>query len=206
MQNKIQRGIFLDFEGFTHSADTDMNLLKNLSTKLSTDFRIFSFISIPKDKQTEMEFIKRESPKMFNRSSLMLYAHSRELKRTEMLNELRSGNNIIAFNYCYEKILKSINDDLDINFAKSLFKGLIRPDYVVFYNAKNIENFNFFEYKNYKNFENNDMKKGMLTEYENEIIEIYKSILNKYNINNDNHKKNFFPYSIGEDLFINYPM
>ena len=203
MKQQSTRGLFIDMEGFTSEGnEKDQELLKRISSQLSTKFKLITFISIPKDKQTELKYIERESPKMFNRASLMLYAHLRELKRTEMLDNLNNGYNIITLNYCYDKIIKSLNEDLDLNFAKHLFKGLIRPDFVLFYQGKNIDN--FFETKNFKNIENNN-KKGIFTEYEDDIISIYNFILNKYNNWNDSHKKNYYPNSIGEDLFINYP-
>ena len=209
-KNEITRGLFIDFEGFVHSK-TDESFIKNLSTKLSSPFKLFIFNDIPKEKQTEMKYIQRESPKMFNRASLMLLTHCRELKRMEMLEELNSGNNIVTINYCFDKILKALNADLDINFAKKLFRRMIRPDIVIYHNCpKNSDDF-FGEYKMIKKFEknidtdnNNTNNNNTIDKYEKEILELYQNTLDFYCNWNDNYKKNYFPFSIGEDLFIEY--
>jgi hypothetical protein len=149
-----------------------------------------------------MKYIQRESPKMFNRASLMLTAHSRELKRIEMLEDLSLGYNIITINYCFEKIIKALNEDLDINFAKRLFRGMIRPDVVIYHKCeKNLEEI-FGEYKMIKNYVNN--RENIIEKYEKEISELYENTLDYYKSWNDDYKKNFFPESIGEDLFIEY--
>ena len=62
----------------------------------------------------------------------MLAAREREIKRKEMLKELHLGNSIITINYCFDKIAKLICPDLDLNFAKQLFRGAIRPDIVIY--------------------------------------------------------------------------
>ena len=139
---------------------------------------------------------------MFNRASLMLSAHSRELKRTVMLEDLSLGYNIIAINYCFEKILKALNEDLDINFAKRLFRGMIRPDIIIYHKCeKNLEEI-FGEYKMIKNFVNNE--ENIIEKYEKEISELYENTLDYYKSWSDDYKKNYFPKSIGEDLFIEY--
>ena len=157
---------------------------------------------IPKEKQTEINYIQRESKKMFNRANLMLTAYSREIKRTEILEGLFLGHNIITFNYCFEKIINSLNEDLDINFAKRLFKGMIRPDVVIYHNCeKNLDDI-FHEYKMINNYKND--RENIIEKYEDEIIELYKNTLDYYNSWCSEHKKNYFPQSIGEDLFIDF--
>ena len=198
---KSPRGLFIDMEGFTQSK-TDDNFIKKLSSKLSSKFRLYIFLDIPKEKQTEMKYIQRESPKMFSRASLMLSANSRELKRTEMLEDLTLGYNIIAINYCFDKILKALNEDLDINFAKRLFRGMIRPDVVIYHKCeKNLVEI-FGEYKIIKNYVNN--RENIIEKYEKEIEELYGNTLDYYKSWNEDYKKNYFPSSIGEDLFIDY--
>ena len=157
---------------------------------------------ITKEKQTEINYIQRESKKMFNRANLMLTAYSRELKRTEMLEGLIHGHNIITINFCFEKIIKALNEDLDINFAKRLFKGMIRPDVVIYHNCeKNLDDI-FHEYKMINNYKND--RENIIEKYEDEIIELYKNTLDYYNSWCSEHKKNYFPQSIGEDLFIDF--
>ena len=198
---KNPRGLLIDLEGFITSK-TDDAFIKNLSSKLNSKFKLFIFTDIPKEKQTEINYIQRESKKMYNRANLMLTAYSREIKRTEILEGLFLGHNIITFNYCFEKIINALNEDLDINFAKRLFKGMIRPDVVIFHNCeKNLEDI-FHECKMINNYKND--RENIIEKYENEIIELYKSTLDYYGSLCDDHRKNYFPKSIGEDLFIDY--
>ena len=198
---KNPRGLLIDMEGFIQSK-TDDAFIKKLSSELNSKFKLFIFTDIPKEKQTEINYIQRESKKMFNRANLMLTAYSREIKRTEILEELFLGHNIITFNFCFEKIINALNEDLDINFAKRLFKGMIRPDVVIFHNCeKNLEDI-FHEYKMINNYKND--RENIIEKYENEIIELYKSTLDYYGSWCDDHRKNYFPKSIGEDLFIDY--
>ena len=199
---KSPRGLFIDMEGFIQNK-TDDNFLKKLSSKLSSKFILHIFADIPKEKQTEMKYIQRESPKLFYRASLMLSAHSRELKRREILEELTLAYNIISINYCFEKIIKALNKDLDINFAKRLFRGIIRPDIVIYHRCeKNLEEI-FSKYKMIiKNYVNE--RENIIEKYEKEILELYENTLDSYNSWNDEYKKNYFPNSIGEDLFIDY--
>ena len=198
---KNPRGLLIDMEGFITSK-TDDAFIKNLSSKLNSKFKLFIFTDIPKEKQTEINYIQRESKKMYNRANLMLTAYSREIKRTEILEGLFLGHNIITFNYCFEKIINALNEDLDINFAKRLFKGMIRPDVVIFHNCeKNLEDI-FHECKMINNYKND--RENIIEKYENEIIELYKSTLDYYGSWCDEHRKNYFPKSIGEDLFIDY--
>ena len=198
---KHPRGLFIDMEGFIPSK-TDDTFIKKLSSKLSSKFKLFIFQDIPKEKQTEINYIQRESKKMFNRANLMLTAYSRELKRTEMLEGLIHGHNIITINFCFDKIIKALNEDLDINFAKRLFKGMIRPDVVIYHNCeKNLDDI-FHEYKMINNYKND--RENIIEKYEDEIIELYKNTLDYYNSWCSEHKKNYFPQSIGEDLFIDF--
>ena len=198
---KNPRGLLIDMEGFNQSK-TDDAFIKKLSSELNSKFKLYIFTDIPKEKQTEINYIQRESKKMFTRANLMLTAYSREIKRTEILEGLFLGHNIITFNYCFEKIINSLNEDLDINFAKRLFKGMIRPDVIIFHNCeKNLQDI-FHEYKMINNYKND--RENIIEKYENEIIELYKSTLDYYSSWCDEYRKNYFPKSIGEDLFIDY--
>ena len=133
---KSQRGLFIDFENFKKSINDDRTI-KELNSKLNTQFKLLTFIDCPKEKEAEMKYMEKESKKMFYHASLMLLARERELKRKEMLQELHNGNNIIAINYCFDKISKLLNPELDLTFAKQLFRGAIRPDAVIVQNKDN---------------------------------------------------------------------
>ena len=197
---KVQRGFFIDFEDFQET--TDPKTLRDLNTKLKSEFKIFKFEDCPKEKEAEMKYMEKESKKMFYRASLMLTARERELKRKKMLQELTNGNNIIAINYCFFKISNFLKYEQDINYAKELFRGAIRPDVVIYKNKEN----NFEElFSEYSKFNDIGEKENILSENVDEVVKAYKSIKESYRFCRDNYKKNFYPYGIGEDLFINWP-
>ena len=200
---KVQRGLFIDFEEFEETG-FEQKVVKDLTNKLKTEFRIFKFIDCPKEKEEELKFMEKESIKMFSHASLMLIARERELKRKDMLQELNNGNNIISINYCFDKISQLLNPDLDLNFAKQLFRGANRPDIVI---VQEKENNNLDDiYRLCFIFKKvNNEKKNILINYVDDVVKIYRATKEKYRQSNDNYKNNYYPYNIGEDLFINYP-
>ena len=197
---KVQRGIFIDLEDFQDIYDSKTT--KALNSKLKTEFRIIKFEDCPKEKESEMKYMEKESKKMFYRASLMLAARARELKRKEMLQELTNGNNIIAINYCFFKITQFLKNEQDFDFAKELFRGAIRPDVVIYKNKENNFEDLFFEYSKFYDI---GEKENILSENIEEIIKAYKNIKESYRFCRENYKKNFYPDGIGEDLFINWP-
>jgi hypothetical protein len=47
-------------------------------------------------------------------------------------------------------------------------------------------------------------RENIIEKYEKEIEELYGNTLDYYKSWNEDYKKNYFPLSIGEDLFIDY--
>ena len=132
--------------------------------------------------------MQSKSPKLYNRASLMLSAHSRELKRIEMLEQLSKGNNIITINYCFDKILNAINEYIDINFAKKLFRGLIHPDIIIYHKCeKDLEQY-FAEYKIINNYTHD--RDNIIEKYRKELKELYKITLRNYEDDNSQKFKN----------------
>ena len=201
---KVQRGLFIDFEEFEETG-FEQKVVKDLTNKLKTEFRIFKFIDCPKEKEEELKFMEKESIKMFSHASLMLIARERELKRKDMLQELNNGNNIISINYCFDKISQLLNPDLDLNFAKQLFRGAIRPDIVIVREKENNNLDEIFTDYAFMFKKVNNEKKNILINYVDDVVKIYRATKEKYRQSNDNYKNNYYPYNIGEDLFINYP-
>ena len=201
---KVQRGLFIDFEEFEETG-FEQKVIKDLTNKLKTEFRIFKFIDCPKEKEEELKFMEKESIKMFSHASLMLIARERELKRKDMLQELNNGNNIISINYCFDKISQLLNPDLDLNFAKQLFRGAIRPDIVIVQEKENNNLDEIFTDYAFMFKKVNNEKKNILINYVDDVVKIYRATKEKYKQSNDNYKNNYYPYNIGEDLFINYP-
>ena len=199
----MKRGLFIDFEGFQET-NYDQKILKELNNQLKTEFKLVKFKECPKDKEDEMKFMEKESKKMFYRASLMLSARDRELKRKEMLEELNNGNNIITINYCFYKIAIFLKQQSDKNFAKQLFRGAIRPDIVICQNDDNNYNELLSEYPNIL-FKVDDDKENIISNFIDDIVNIYQDTKENYKTYKDNYKKNYYPNSIGEDLFINWP-
>ncbi len=199
---KIQRGIFIDFENFQET-NNDQKVIKELISQLKTDFKLIKFNDCPKEKVSEMKNMEKQSKKMFYRASFMLTARERELRRKEMLQELGNGTNIITINYCFSKFSKFLQVESDINFAKQLFRGLIRPDIVIFQKSEDEWKELFTEYNIFHKV--NDEKENLISNYKDEMIQLYQSTKQSYQTMRNNFKKNFYPYSIGEDLFIEWP-
>ena len=203
---KVQRGLFIDFEDFQRNFNDDDRAIKELSSNLGTQFKLFTFIDCPKEKQAELKYMEKESRKMFYHASLMLAAREREIKRKDMLKELHLGNSIITLNYCFDKIAKLICPDLDLSFAKQLFRGAIRPDIVIYQDKESCSYQELFS--DYSFFHKvDDDKENMILNYVDDLCTIYNNIKDKYRNGSgrDNYKINYYPNSIGEDLFINWP-
>ena len=199
----IKRGLFIDFEDFQET-NYDPKILKDLNIQLRTEFKLFIFKDCPKEKEQEMKMMENESKKMFYRASLMLSARDRELKRKEILKELSNGNNIITINYCFYKIAKFLKQENDFNFPKQLFRGAIRPDIVIFQNQEYNYNEIFQDYPIF--YKVNDDKENIITNYIDDMIQLYRNTKESYKgSGKDDYKRNFYPKSIGEDLFINWP-
>ena len=80
--------------------------------------------------QEKMAEMKNKSLKMYRRAYHMLYSMKRWKKREEILKEIETGNNVILINYCFKEISECICEDIDFEFAKTTYTGLIRPDKV----------------------------------------------------------------------------
>ena len=199
---KIQRGLFIDFEDFQETSN-DQKVIKDLYPQLKSEFKLVKFTDCPKEKVQEMKNMEKQSKKMFYRASLMLTARERELKRKEMLQELGNGVNIITINYCFSKFSKFIQLEPDITFAKQLFRGLIRPDIVIYQKSENDWKEFFTEYSIFHKV--SEDKENIISNYIDEMIQLYQNTKKSYQNTKNNFKLNFYPYSIGEDLFIEWP-
>ena len=192
-----KRGLFFDLENITIPNVT--NFQETLKALLKVPLTIITFDNMPKEKESDMREMKAKSERMYKRASHMLYAMERWKKREEILKELDKGNNIFVINYCFKEIGESVCEDLDIEWAKTHYTGLIRPDKVLYFELNNSginKYFSHFKYL-YK------IKDNKLNSIINDISQCFINVQNEYNKNNiDDFSKNFYPNSIGEDLFM----
>ena len=192
-----KRGFFFDLENITIPNVT--NFQETLKALLKVPLTIITFDNMPKEKESDMREMKAKSERMYKRASHMLYAMERWKKREEILKELDKGNNIFIINYCFKEIAENVCDDLDIEWAKTHYTGLIRPDKVLYFELNNSginKYFSHFKYL-YK------IKDNKLNSIINDISQCFINVQNEYNKNNiDDFSKNFYSNSIGEDLFM----
>ena len=192
-----KRGFFFDLENITIPNVT--NFQETLNALLKVPLTIITFDNMPKEKESDMREMKAKSERMYKRASHMLYAMERWKKREEILKELDKGNNIFVINYCFKEIGESVCEDLDIEWAKTHYTGLIRPDKVLYFELNNSginKYFSHFKYL-YK------IKDNKLNSIINDISQCFINVQNEYNKNNiDDFSKNFYSNSIGEDLFM----
>ena len=126
-----KRGFFFDLENITIPNVT--NFQETLKALLKVPLTIITFDNMPKEKESDMREMKAKSERMYKRASHMLYAMERWKKREEILKELDKGNNIFVINYCFKEIGESVCEDLDIEWAKTHYTGLIRPDKILYF-------------------------------------------------------------------------
>ena len=192
-----KRGLFFDLENITIPNVT--NFQETLKALLKVPLTIITFDNMPKEKESDMREMKAKSERMYKRASHMLYAMERWKKREEILKELDKGNNIFVINYCFKEIGESVCEDLDIEWAKTHYTGLIRPDKVLYFELNNSginKYFSHFKYL-YK------IKDNKLNSIINDISQCFINVQNEYNKSNiDDFSKNFYSSSIGEDLFM----
>ena len=192
-----KRGLLIDLENIQIPNVT--NFEETLKTTLKVPLSIITFEDMAKEKESDMREMKSKSERMYKRASHMLYAMERWKKREEILKELDKGNNIFVINYCFKEIGESVCEDLDIEWAKTHYTGLIRPDKVLYFELNNSginKYFSHFKYL-YK------IKDNKLNSIINDISQCFINVQNEYNKNNiDDFSKNFYSNSIGEDLFM----
>ena len=149
--------------------------------------------------QEKMAEMKNKSIKMYRRAYHMLYSMKRWKKREEILKEIETGNNVILINYCFKEISECICEDIDFEFAKTTYTGLIRPDKVLYYDDDKCKISTYFEFFKYVT----KIKSNNIDEYINDLKFNIELLINDYSKNkNDDFNINFYPMSIGEDLFM----
>ena len=149
--------------------------------------------------QEKMAEMKNKSLKMYRRAYHMLYSMKRWKKREEILKEIETGNNVILINYCFKEISECICEDIDFDFAKTTYTGLIRPDKVLYFDDEKCKISTYFEFFKYVT----KIKSNNINEYINDLKFNIELLINDYSKNkNDDFNINFYPNSIGEDLFM----
>jgi len=179
---------------FSNNAKNDLN-----NNKSENKFDVGKNDENDEKIKEKMEDMKNKSIKMYRRAYHMLYSMKRWKKREEILKELETGTNIILIDYCFKEISESICEDIDFEFAKTTYTGLLRPDKVLYYDDDNCKISTHFEYFKYVT----KIKSNNINDYINDIKFTYELLINDYSkLKNDDFNKNFYPLTIGEDLFM----
>ena len=193
-----KRGLFFCLENVEYES------INSLTEKLKSSFKnllkVITINDLPsdKEKQRQLKEIESKNEKMGKRAKHMLYAMERWKRREEILKDIDKGISVIVINYCFKEISEAVCEDLDFNWARTHYTGLVRPDRVLYYDNDNLITKYFSSYKYMVKIENKDMK-SYIGEVDSFVIEVLK----EYNkINTDDFAKNFYPSSIGEDLFM----
>ena len=151
----------------------------------------------------------------------MLLSFNRWEKREEILSKIESGVNVIIQNYAFSGVTDLIANGEKLEMCLYCDQGLPRPD-IVFQLDADIEKikqrkmftlteeFNIKKKKAYKEFKDKlywktiDVRKS-IDEISNLIILDLKNIVKQYKVDGiDEFKKNFYPITVGEDLFLDF--
>jgi dTMP kinase len=162
---------------------------------------------------------------METRASHLLFSLNRWEKREWMLKKLESGTNLIVDRYAFSGVVYSHAQGAPLDWVKCPDQGLLRPDIVFqldigidkikerkdfgdeIYEKEEMQSkiskvFEVFHKYKYWQLINANKSKD---EIHKEIVLNLEKLLDEYKANtNDQFKKNFYPDSIGEDLFM-YP-
>lgn len=204
---EAKRGLFIVIEGIEQSKFDE--ILKGVSGKFSKVkvLKLFNqkSRSIPQDISIRIKQMEEQSPKLATRASFMAKAMERWERRKEMIDAIKYYQLILIPDYCFNDIMTTFTREDEVKWAKILFTGLPRPD-KVFYCTQ--------DSKRYKTlFKDAFLKEITSTEPLHQIEEIAKGITDiqvlysKHKtedcdlIKNDSNL-NFYPFSIGEDLFL----
>lgn len=193
-----KRGMLFCLENVEY--DSISNLTDNLKLSFKNQLKIMTINDMPTDKEKikQVKEIESKSTKMAKRAKHMLYAMERWKKREEILKEIDRGVSVIIINYCFKEISEAVCEDLDLQWGKTHYTGLIRPDKVIYFDKQNLIAQYFGNFKYMKKLEQNNMK-CLIEEIESNLIDLLK----EYNKSTtDEFSKNFYPNSIGEDLFM----
>lgn len=220
-----KRGLLITIENMDLS-ESDINALEeNIKnhTKL-LNIKIIKFPD-PSEKETKrVNEIKSQNLKMGKRAELMIKAMERWKMRETLLDGILNGQNYIIINYGFKDILNALDDYTNIAWAKTPYIGYIRPDLVLYLDTENhlFSNSykNLFFMQNVKEavtFKKDKIQNQLISEiallpYDEHDVnnDIKNNIVNHINkvkkiydfAKNNAFEHNFYPSSIGEDLFM----
>lgn len=206
---EVKRGLFVVIEGIDQNKFDEV--LKGVSGKFSKVKVLKLFYknkrNIPEDIDSKIKQMEEQSAKLATRASFMLKAMDRWEKRKEVLGAIKYYQLTLIPNYCFNDIMTTFTREDEVKWAKVLFTGLPRPDRVFYYTK---------DPKRYKaQIKDPYLKEIVEQEPQQQIEEIVRGITDlqtlysKYDsedndlIKNDSNI-NYYPYSIGEDLFLLY--
>ena len=226
LMEEKKRGFFLVIEGISKSgkqsqADLLEKFLINSKQKVKV-IRKKSKFPIAAENINVTEKIENLK-EMKYRARHMLYVYNLWQMREDILRDLAEGITVIFINYCYCNVAAGLQKQLTWEFLTLPCQGLVRPDLVFFLDVnkedilKRLPSFqeeseeeqeNYFD--QYENFMKMrywkvvDAKKNK-QDVHGQIISELTQLENEYKRQEmEDFKKNFYPKTIGEDVFL-YP-
>jgi dTMP kinase len=160
---------------------------------------------------------------MDSRAIHLLFSLNRWEVKDNLLRLLLKGNNVICDRYAFSGVAYSVSNGVPFEWCLGPDRGLPRPDLVIQldsdidslkqregYGLERYENEEFQRLvkENYRKFENYIYWKVMkansgVDSIHRDVVKEVEGLINEYNNKPDNMTRNFYPNSIGQDLFTN---
>ena len=174
------RGAFIVFEGIDRCGKSSQ--CKKILNYLSTHNIQSKFYRFPnRDSLTGKiinDYLTNKIKVLDDRCIHLLFAANRHESKTEIINDLNNGINIICDRYSYSGIAysssKNIKDKMSVKWCTQSESGLPKPDCVIFLNLS----------------VNDAQKRGNYGDERYEKIEFQKNVQNSFDTIIENEKRN----------------
>jgi dTMP kinase len=227
MNGNVKRGMLIVFEGVDRSGkSSQIEMLKNyFNEKRGLEVEVMQFPDRTTQIGQQINSLLKKQMSIPVRFSHLLFSVNRWELRENILTKLKAGVNLIIDRYAFSGVVYSIVNGANKSWAYQADQGLPRPDLVIQldvdieviinrkgwgeeiyeredFQRKIREEFTQFHKHFYWNLVNADRKKE---EIHLNIVEIVERLENKYKnlteMEANTSEANFYPYSVGEDLF-----
>lgn len=226
MNTDRHRGLFICLENIIPNDFKDINKLEKeiqgaiQGPSKASSLKVMKVPDLQNSVQERIKMINNESVKMGKRARHMVNAMERWKIREEILKNIENGISVILLNFCFKDIAEIVDDETNIQWAKTQYTGYIRPDLVLYADTEEEVISKYF--KDFKYMENINEKldakvrtkqstkelriipKSVDDPFEitNIINHINRKLIIYENSNEGDFETNFYPNSIGEDLFM----